>query len=149
MTKHSVIGSALRNLFTIASVYSGPRFQILQDIQHEILTIRKKYWNKAYEEALQGVILLRQATAQSIATEKQLEHTLERKKEFIKTWSQRAEIARSQNNEELAMQAENRRIQYVNSGKDLESPDKKAKDRRSNTSPKTEPSRNGPRKNVR
>lgn len=75
---------------------------------------------RTYSELLSKLIALRQATAQAIATEKQLKRQMTKNKELADTWQIRAELADKQKNPELAEEANKRRVQYVQASVELE-----------------------------
>ncbi len=71
-------------------------------------------------ELQQNLIQVRQAVAQAIATEKQLEQTLQKNKDQAATWQNRAALAVQQNNDDLARQALQRKQQYAAAAAELE-----------------------------
>lgn len=73
-----------------------------------------------YQDLQSNLIQVRQAVAQAIATEKQLEQQLQKSIDQAETWQNRAAMAVQQNNDELAKQALQRRQQYVQAANDLE-----------------------------
>ena len=75
---------------------------------------------QTYQDLQSNLIQVRQAVAQAIATEKQLEQQLQKNKDQAATWQNRAAMAVQQNNDELAKQALQRRQQYVQAANDLE-----------------------------
>lgn len=75
---------------------------------------------QTYQDLQNNLIQVRQAVAQAIATEKQLEQQLQKNKDQGETWQNRAAMAVQQNNDELAKQALQRRTQYVQAASDLE-----------------------------
>src|SRR3990167_8680548 len=75
---------------------------------------------QTYNDLQNNVIQVRQAVAQAIATEKQLEQQLQRNKDQAATWQNRAAMAVQQNNDDLARQALQRRQQYAQAAADLE-----------------------------
>nr|MBP7576999.1 PspA/IM30 family protein [Candidatus Obscuribacter sp.] len=75
---------------------------------------------QSYNELQSNVISVRQAVAQAIATEKQLETQLQKNKDQAGTWQNRAGMAVQQNNDELARQALQRKQQYAQAAADLE-----------------------------
>jgi len=75
---------------------------------------------QTYQDLQNQVIQFRQAVAQAIATEKQLEQTLSKNKDQAATWQNRAAMAVQQNNDELARQALQRKQQYSQAAADLE-----------------------------
>jgi phage shock protein A len=76
---------------------------------------------QAYEGLQDNLIQVRQAVAQAIATEKQLEQQIQKNKDQSETWQNRANMAMQQRNEDLARQALARKEQYVQSLPELES----------------------------
>ncbi len=74
----------------------------------------------AYQDLQADLIQVRQAVAQAIATEKQLEEQVKRNKEQIGTWQNRAAMASQQNNEDVATQARQREAQYSQAASELE-----------------------------
>jgi phage shock protein A len=115
----SVIGTGMRSvltsLFTCTSIFfeqTGDRPHDLDDPSEEL--------ENACMDFQASVILMRQATAQAIATIKQLEETTKKNKAMAATWQERADTARSQNNEDLLKQAEQRRNQFQSTVEDLE-----------------------------
>lgn len=75
---------------------------------------------QTYQDLQNNVIQVRQAVAQAIATEKQLEQTLQKNKDQAATWQNRAAMAVQQNNDELARQALQRKQQFASAAADLE-----------------------------
>lgn len=75
---------------------------------------------QSYNELQSNVISVRQAVAQAIATEKQLERELQKNKDQAATWQNRAAMAVQQNSDDLARQALQRRTQYTQAAADLE-----------------------------
>jgi phage shock protein A len=75
---------------------------------------------QTYQDLQNNLIQVRQAVAQAIATEKQLEQQLQKNKDQAETWQNRAAMAVQQNNDDLAKQALQRRQQYVQAAADLE-----------------------------
>ncbi len=75
---------------------------------------------QTYQDLQSNLIQVRQAVAQAIATEKQLEQQLQKNKDQAATWQNRAAMAVQQNNDDLAKQALQRRQQYVSAATDLE-----------------------------
>ncbi|HEY9732809.1 MAG TPA: PspA/IM30 family protein [Drouetiella sp.] len=75
---------------------------------------------QTYQDLQSNLIQVRQAVAQAIATEKQLEQQLQKNKDQAETWQNRAAMAVQQGNDDLAKQALQRRQQYVQAATDLE-----------------------------
>lgn len=75
---------------------------------------------QTYQELQSNLIQVRQAVAQAIATEKQLEQQLQKNKDQAATWHNRASMAVQQNNDDLARQALQRKTQYAQAANDLE-----------------------------
>ena len=75
---------------------------------------------QTYQDLQSNLIQVRQAVAQAIATEKQLEQQLQKNKDQAETWQNRAAMAVQQGNDDLAKQALQRRQQYVQAAGDLE-----------------------------
>ncbi|MCA9805993.1 MAG: PspA/IM30 family protein [Cyanobacteria bacterium HKST-UBA02] len=75
---------------------------------------------QTYQDLQSNLIQVRQAVAQAIATEKQLEQQLQKNKDQAATWQNRAAMAVQQNNDELARQALQRKQQYAQAAQDLE-----------------------------
>lgn len=75
---------------------------------------------QTYQELQSNLIQVRQAVAQAIATEKQLEQQLQKNKDQAATWQNRAAMAVQQNNDDLARQALLRKTQYAQAATDLE-----------------------------
>ncbi|MBS1957524.1 MAG: PspA/IM30 family protein [Cyanobacteria bacterium SZAS-4] len=75
---------------------------------------------QTYQDLQSNLIQVRQAVAQAIATEKQLEQQLQKNKDQAETWQNRAAMAVQQGNDDLAKQALQRRQQYVQAANDLE-----------------------------
>ena len=73
-----------------------------------------------YQDLQSNLISVRQAVAQAIATEKQLELQVEKSRQQADTWLSRAAMAVQKRNQELAEQASARRRQYVDSTDSLE-----------------------------
>jgi phage shock protein A len=83
---------------------------------------------QTYQEAQSNLIQVRQAVAQAIATEKQLEQQLQKNKDQAATWQNRAAMAVQQSNDDLARQALQRKQQYAQAAGDLEGQLKQQKD---------------------
>ncbi len=75
---------------------------------------------QTYEDLQSNLIQVRQAVAQAIATEKQLEQQLKKNQEQATTWQNRAALAVQQKNDDLARQALQRKQQYAQAAADLE-----------------------------
>jgi len=75
---------------------------------------------QTYEDLQSNLIQVRQAVAQAIATEKQLEQQLKKNQEQATTWQNRAALAVQQNNDDLARQALQRKQQYAQAIVELE-----------------------------
>ena len=75
---------------------------------------------QTYQELQANLIQVRQAVAQAIATEKQLEQQLQKNKDQSATWHNRATMAVQQGNDDLARQALQRKQQYAQAAADLE-----------------------------
>src|ERR1700733_7503324 len=75
---------------------------------------------QTYQDLQSNLIQVRQAVAQAIATEKQLEQTLSKNKDQAATWQNRAAMAVQQKNDELARQALQRQQQNAQAAADLE-----------------------------
>lgn len=75
---------------------------------------------QTYAELQSNLIQVRQAVAQAIATEKQLEQQLQKNKDQAATWQNRAAMAVQQGNDDLAKQALQRRSQYQSAANELE-----------------------------
>jgi len=75
---------------------------------------------QTYQDLQSNLIQVRQAVAQAIATEKQLEQQLQKNKEQAETWHNRAAMAVQQGNDDLAKQALQRKQQYAQAAGDLE-----------------------------
>lgn len=75
---------------------------------------------QTYQELQANLIQVRQAVAQAIATEKQLETQLKKNEDQRDTWLNRAKLAAQQNNDDLARQALQRKQQYAQAASDLE-----------------------------
>jgi phage shock protein A len=75
---------------------------------------------QSYQDLQSNLIQVRQAVAQAIATEKQLEQQLIKNNDQAQTWQNRAAMAVQQNNDELAKQALQRKQQYAQASSDLE-----------------------------
>jgi phage shock protein A len=75
---------------------------------------------QTYQDLQSNLIQVRQAVAQAIATEKQLEQQLQKNKDQAATWQNRAAMAVQQNNDDLAKQALSRKQQYVEAATELE-----------------------------
>lgn len=73
-----------------------------------------------YQELQSNLIQVRQAVAQAIATEKQLEQSLQKNRDQAATWENRARMAVQQGNDDLARQALQRKTQYSQAAADLE-----------------------------
>jgi phage shock protein A len=83
---------------------------------------------QTYQDLQSNLIQVRQAVAQAIATEKQLEQQLQKNKDQAETWQNRAAMAVQQGNDDLAKQALQRRQQYVQAATDLETQLKSQRD---------------------
>jgi phage shock protein A len=75
---------------------------------------------QTYQDLQSNLIQVRQAVAQAIATEKQLEQQLQKNKDQAETWHNRAAMAVQQGNDDLAKQALQRKQQYAQAAGDLE-----------------------------
>jgi phage shock protein A len=75
---------------------------------------------QTYQELQSNLIQVRQAVAQAIATEKQLEGQLQKNRDQAATWQNRAAMAVQQGNDDLARQALQRKTQYAQAAADLE-----------------------------
>ena len=75
---------------------------------------------QAYQDLQSNLIQVRQAVAQAIATEKQLEQQLKKNVEQVDVWQTSAGMAVQQGNDDLARQALQRKQQYASAVKDLE-----------------------------
>jgi len=75
---------------------------------------------QTYQDLQSNLIQVRQAVAQAIATEKQLEQQLQKNKDQAETWHNRAAMAVQQGNDDLAKQALQRKQQYAQAAADLE-----------------------------
>ena len=75
---------------------------------------------QTYQELQGNLMQVRQAVAQAIATETQLEQQLKKNNDQAITWQNRAAMAVQQKNDDLARQALQRKQQYVNAANDLE-----------------------------
>jgi phage shock protein A len=75
---------------------------------------------QTYQELQSNLIQVRQAVAQAIATEKQLEGQLQKNRDQAATWQNRAAMAVQQGNDDLARQALQRKQQYAQAAADLE-----------------------------
>lgn len=75
---------------------------------------------QTYQDLQNNLIQVRQAVAQAIATEKQLESQLQKNKDQAATWHNRATMAVQQGNDDLARQALQRKQQYATAAADLE-----------------------------
>ncbi len=68
---------------------------------------------QTYKDLNDNVLQVRQAVAQAIASEKQLELQLQQNKDNVETWQNRATMAVSKGNDDLARQALQRKQQYM------------------------------------
>jgi phage shock protein A len=75
---------------------------------------------QTYADLQSNLTQVRQAVAQAIATEKQLEQQLQKSKDQATTWQNRATMAVQQGNDDLARQALQRKQQYASAVTDLE-----------------------------
>lgn len=75
---------------------------------------------QTYQDLQGNLIQVRQAVAQAIATEKQLEREFQKNKDQAATWHNRASMAVQQGNDDLARQALQRKQQYAQAAADLE-----------------------------
>ncbi len=71
--------------------------------------------SQTYEDLKTSLIQVRQAMAQAIAMEKQIEIQLKKDQEQIQTWHNRAAMAVQQGQDDMAKQALQRKQQFVNS----------------------------------
>lgn len=83
---------------------------------------------QTYQDLQNNLIQVRQAVAQAIATEKQLENQLTKNKDQAATWHNRATMAVQQGNDDLARQALQRKQQYAQAAADLEAQLKQQKE---------------------
>ena len=74
---------------------------------------------QTYQDQQSNLIQVRQAVAQAIATEKQLEAQLQKNRDQAATWQNRAQMAVQQGNDDLARQALQRKQQYAQATVDL------------------------------
>lgn len=101
------------------------RLQLIEAENLDAGTETRKHFSTAdeLEETYQGLqnhlIQIRQAVAQTIATERQLEQQLQKNQDQDATWAERAKMALEQKNPELAEQAQQRRQQYIEAAKEL------------------------------
>lgn len=75
---------------------------------------------QTYQDLQSNLIRLRQAVAQAIATEKQLEQQLVKNRDQIEAWQNRAIMTAQQANDDLAKQALQRKQQYTQAASELE-----------------------------
>jgi phage shock protein A len=75
---------------------------------------------QTYADLQSNLTQVRQAVAQAIATEKQLEQQLQKNRDQATTWQNRAAMAVQQSNDDLARQALQRKQQYASAVSDLE-----------------------------
>ncbi len=75
---------------------------------------------QTYKDLNDNVLQVRQAVAQAIASEKQLELQLQQNKDNVETWQNRATMAVSKGNDDLARQALQRKQQYMQAVTQLE-----------------------------
>jgi len=87
---------------------------------------------QTYQDLQNNLIQVRQAVAQAIATEKQLEQQLNKNKDQAATWHNRATMAVQQGNDDLARQALQRKQQYAQAATDLETQLKQQRDQTNN-----------------
>ena len=104
------------NRVKILAQMQDSRFNEKLDLTQEEIEERLE---RSYQEMQTQLINIRQAAATAIATEKQLEHQLEKNLSQAETWQSRADMARQQGNEDLAQQALQRKQQYVQSAEEL------------------------------
>jgi phage shock protein A len=83
---------------------------------------------QTYQDLQNNLIQVRQAVAQAIATEKQLEQQPQKNKDQGEAWHNRASMAVAQGNDDLAKQALQRKQQYVDAARDLEAQLKQQKE---------------------
>src|SRR5437870_221579 len=100
-------------LFTLVKAFFNTLMGKLEDPQMML--------EQTYQDLQSNLIQVRQAVAQAIATEKQLEQQLQKNKDQATTWANRAAMAVQQNNDDLARQALQRKQQYAQAAVDLES----------------------------
>jgi phage shock protein A len=75
---------------------------------------------QTYNDLQSNLIQVRQAVAQAIAAEKQLEQQLQKNRDQAETWHNRAAMAVQQGNDDLAKQALQRKQQYVQAATEQE-----------------------------
>lgn len=83
---------------------------------------------QTYQDLQSNLIQVRQAVAQAIAAEKQLEQQLQKNRDQAETWHNRAAMAVQQSNDDLAKQALQRKQQYVQAASELENQLKQQKE---------------------
>ena len=74
---------------------------------------------QTYQNIQNQLIQVRQAVAQAIAAEKQLEMQCQKNKDQASTWESRASMARQQGNQNLVEQAQSRAVQYKTTAEEL------------------------------
>src|SRR4030088_12641 len=87
---------------------------------------------QTYQDLQNNLIQVRQAVAEAIATEKQLEQQLQKNKDQAATWQNRAQLAVQQSNDDLARQALQRKQQYAQAASELETQLKSQKEATAN-----------------
>ncbi len=95
-----------------SSTKSSPPFEDVDDPCFQL--------EQAYQKLQSDLIDVRQAVAQSIATEKQLEQQIQKNRDQADTWLNRAAMAVQQENLDLANQARQRMSGYSQAVEDLE-----------------------------
>ncbi len=106
----------MERLESIFGKYAG---EISGSRQQASTELPKSEVDDTYEQLQSKLIKIRDATAHAIATEKQLEQQLQKNKDQAATWQDREAMALKQRNPELAEQANQRSIQYVQAAGDL------------------------------
>ncbi len=104
------------NRVKILAQMQDSRFNEKLDLTEEEIEEKLEH---SYQEMQTQLINIRKAAATAIATEKQLEHQLEKNLSQSETWQSRADMARQQGNEDLVQQALQRKQQYLQSAEDL------------------------------
>jgi phage shock protein A len=99
-------------LFTLVKAFFNGLMGKLEDPQMML--------EQTYADLQSNLTQVRQAVAQAIATEKQLEQQLQKNKDQATTWQNRAAMAVQQQNDDLARQALQRKQQYASAASDLE-----------------------------
>lgn len=107
----------LERLETIFNKYSDT---VIRGRRPSPIDLPTKSIDDTYDELQSKLIVVRQAVARGIATEKQLEQQIMKNKEQVATWRGRESTAVTHTNSELALAAQQRHEEYAKAGAELE-----------------------------